>query len=148
MPTGAAAAQAARKQPKRDDKSNQDKGPGSLAGNLTRDPELRYTESGRPVCNLGVACSERVRNADTGAWEDGETAFYEVQAWGNLAENAAEHLSRGDRIVAEGRWTESTWTDKKGQEQQKVVLTARDLGPSMMFRGARPEPKKGQGGNS
>ena len=144
MPTGAAAEQAATKKTSSNGDKHEDKGPGSLAGNLTREPELRYTTTGRPVTNLGVAYSERVRDDKTGEWKDGPVAFYEVQAWGPLAENCCEYLRKGDRIVAEGRWTSQTWTDKDGHEQEKIVLTARDLGPSMMFRGARPEPRKGQ----
>ena len=145
MPTGAAAEQAAQKKTSSNGEKHEDKGPGSLAGNLTRDPELRYTNSGRPVTNLGVAYSERVRDPKTDTWQDGPVTFYEIQAWGNLAENCTEFLNKGDRIVAEGRWTAQTWTDKEGQEQEKIVLTARDLGPSMMFRGARPEPRRGKG---
>lgn len=142
MPTGEAAAQAAKKREASNGNGHDDRGPGSLAGNLTRDVELRYTESGRAVTNLGVACSERVKDAKTQQWVDGETAFFEVQAWGRLAENCAEFLNKGDRIVAEGRWTSLTWRDKDDNIQERIVLTARDLGPSMMFRGARPEPKQ------
>lgn len=148
MPTGAAAEQAAQRKTSSNGDQHDDRGPGSLSGNLTREPELRYTNSGRAVINLGVAFSERVRDEKTGAWRDGDTAFYEVQCWGNLAENCAEHLRKGDRIVAEGRWTSQTWEDKDGNTQEKIVLTARDLGPSMMFRGARPEARKGQGNQS
>lgn len=147
MPTGAAAAEAATRAAKKPDHRNIDKGPGSLAGNITRDLELRYTDSGRAVTNIGVACSERVRDKGTGEWKDGETAYFEVQCWGNLAENCAEYLRKGDRVVAEGRWTEMSYTDNEDVTRTKVVLTARDLGPSMMFRGARPLPKPGKDGH-
>lgn len=142
MPTGAAAQQAASKQQSSPGRDSMDKGPGSLAGNLTRDPELRYTPNGKAVVSLGVACSERVKDSKTGEWKDGDVAFYEVQAWGNLAENICEGLQKGDRIVAEGRWTEQSWKDKDDTLKSKVVLTARDLGPSGMFKGftvKRPE---------
>lgn len=142
MPTGAAAAQAAIKKTSSDGKGQEDRGPGSLSGNLTRDPELRYTDSGRAVTNLGVAFSERVKDKDTGEWKDGKTSFFDIQAWGNLAENCCNFLRKGDRVVAEGRWTSLTWKDKEGVIQERIVLTARDLGPSMMFRGAQPEPRK------
>lgn len=145
MPTGEAAAQAGKRGGDSDGRGYVDKGPGSLAGNMTRDPELRYTEGGRAVCSLGVACSERVKDKTTGEWKDGETLFFEVVAWGHMAENVCNSLSKGDRIVCEGRWTEQSWRDKDDQVQTRVVMTARDLGPSMMFRDAKPEPRQQKG---
>lgn len=142
MATGAAASQAAQRDTSKQQAQATDKGPGSLAGNLTKDPELRYTGTGRPVCNLRIASSERVRNEQTGAWEDGPTVFYDVQAWGNLAENVTEHLQRGDRIVAEGRWMESDYTNDQAVTVTRTYLQVRDLGPSMIFRGARPVRKE------
>lgn len=137
MATGQAAQQAAQHasstEPPRDD----DRGPGSVTGNLTRDPELHYTSSGRPVSNLRIASSERVRDEKTGEWKDGPTAYYDVTCWGNLAENVCEYLAKGHRIVAEGRWRSNTWENDQGEVQERVILNARDLGPSMMFKGAR-----------
>lgn len=144
MATGAAASQAAQQEARKQQQANEDKGPGSVSGNLTKDPELRYTQTGRAVCNLRVASSERVRNEKTGQWEDGPTAFFDVQCWGNLAENVTEHLAKADRIVAEGRWMQTTYEDGEGKPQQRVYLQARDLGPSMIFRGARPVRKEGR----
>lgn len=141
MATGQAAEQAAQQSTKTDRPKDDDRGPGSVAGNLTKDPELRYTSTGRAVSNLRIAASERVRDAKTGEWKDGPAVFYDVQAWGNLAENVCEYLQRGDRIVAEGRWAVSRWEDKEGEIQERVYLSARDLGPSMIFRGARPVRK-------
>lgn len=141
MATGAAAEQAAQREQQDQPNKDVDKGPGSVSGNLTKDPDLRYTNSGRPVTSLRIASSERVRNAQTGAWEDAPTVYYDIQAWGNLAENIVNSLERGDRIVAEGRWHETKWEDKEGVERERVYLSARDLGPSMIFRAARPERK-------
>lgn len=142
MPTGQAAAQAAQRKTQEQPHKDDDRGPGSVAGNVTADPELRYTNSGKAVCNLRVASSERVRDEQTGQWKDGPTAFYDLQTWGNLAENICNDLAKGDRVVAEGRWKSVTWEDKEGQVQERIVLVARDLGPSMMFRGARPDRTK------
>lgn len=136
MPTGEAAAQAGTKAPPKDEKSGADRGPGSLAGNLTDDPSLTYTSNGKPVCTVRVATSERVKNTDTGKWENGQTVFFTVRAWGQLAENMCEYLRKGDRVVSEGRWREEKWTNDQG-EQTRIVLVASDFGPSMMFRGAR-----------
>lgn len=145
MPTGQAAEQAAQRRTTPAPHKDDDRGPGSVAGNLTKDPELRYTGNGTPVSNLRVASSERVQDAKTGQWQDGPTTFFDVQCWGRLAENVVGYLERGARIVAEGRWVSNTWEDKDGNVQERIVLRARDLGPSMAFRGARLEPKSNGG---
>ena len=137
MPTGEAAALAGTPASRETDTKDTDRGPGSLAGNLTADPELRYTGSGRAVASLRVACSERMKNPESGKWEDGPVSFFTVSAWGQLGEHCVEVLQRGDRIVAEGRWTSQTWEDKEGTKQERIVLTARDCGPSMQFKLAR-----------
>lgn len=137
MPTGEAAAAAGTPATREKDTNDTDRGPGSIAGNLTADPELRYTGSGRPVASLRIACSERVKNQESGKWEDGPVSFYTVTAWGNLGEHCVETLQRGDRIVAEGRWTSQVWEDKDGVKQERIVLTARDCGPSLQFKLAR-----------
>lgn len=143
MATGQAAEQAAQRKTEGATHPDDDRGPGSVAGNLTRDPNLRYTNGGTAVCNLRIASSERVRDDKTGEWKDGPTAFYDVQCWGRLAENICEHLNKGDRIVAEGRWVEVSWEDKDQNIRTRTQLRARDLGPSLAFRGARVERKAG-----
>jgi single-strand DNA-binding protein len=112
-----------------------------VSGNLTHDPDLKFTGNGREVTNLRVATSERVRDEATGQWKDGPAAFYSIVCWGNLANNVAEYLQKGDRIVAEGRWTARQWTDADGTEREAIDLVARDLGPSMIFKGAQPVRK-------
>lgn len=112
-------------------------GPGSLAGNLTRDPELRYTPNGRAVCSMRVAVTPREWNERKQLWEDGQTQFYDVSAWAQLAEHCAEYLVKGQRIVAEGEWESRSWEGKEGDTMEAVGLVARDLGPSMLFIGAR-----------
>lgn len=144
MATGQAAAEAAQKDTGRETHKDDDRGPGSVSGNITKDPDLRYTNSGRAVTTLRIASSQRVKNSKTGQWEDGPTVFYDVQAWGNLAENVCEHLAKGDRIVAEGRWAETAW-EHEGEIRTRVYLNARDLGPSMIFRGANPVRKTNGG---
>lgn len=114
-----------------------DWGPGSLAGNLTEDPELRYTPSGKAVASCRVAVSERKLNEHTQAWEDTPAEFYTVTCWPPLAERVAEYLQRGQRIVAEGRWESNSWEDKEGNVQERVTFVAADLGPSLKWAGAR-----------
>lgn len=132
------AEQAQAEQPEVEPKQERkDLGGGSLAGNLTADPELRYTPSGRAVCRMRVAVTPRIKDDKSGQWKDGQAQFFDVTAWGQLGENCAEHLARGQRIVADGQWESRTWEGKDGTVQESIGLVARDLGPSMLFVGAR-----------
>lgn len=116
---------------------------GYVSGNLTRDPELRFTPAGAAVATLRVAETAREQDQETGQWHDGKTEFYDVVAWSAMASNAAEDLLKGDRIVAVGRWQKQSWQDDQGEQRSKLVLVARDLGPSMLFVRARPaRPQK------
>jgi single-strand DNA-binding protein len=114
----------------------EDMGEGHISGNLTEDPSLRFTPTGRAVANLRLAYTPRVKDDDTGRWSDGETEFYSVTVWGTQGEHCAEHLQRGDRVVAVGRWSKRFWEDREGEQRESVELTAQDIGPSLLFRGA------------
>lgn len=123
-------------------------GDGHIVGNLTRDPDLKFTGSGRAVVKVTVAYTPRIRAANGIDWVDGETEFYGVNAWGRMAENVAEYLRQGDRVLAAGTWHKRTYEANDGQMRTVVELTARDLGPSMLFRGARvvrPRPTQDSG---
>ena len=123
----------------------EDIGAGSLSGNLTRAPELRYTPEGRAVVTLRIAETERIRDDESGSWKDGETQFYDVVIWGDQGEHAAECLDKGDRIAAVGSWQVQKWTDDQGDERSKTVLVARDVGPSLLFRNVKVvRERKGQ----
>lgn len=145
MATGAAAEQAAQKARPGDHERDEDRGPGSCAGNLVTDPDLRFTDAGRPVSNLRVADTPRIKDQATGKYSDGETVYYDVQVWGSLAENVAQNLQRGDRVVCEGRWKATHYTSKQDEVVERIYMSARDLGPSMIFNGARPERKPRNG---
>lgn len=109
---------------------------GSLSGNLTRDPELRYTQSGRPVTSFSIAVNERVMNEETGEWEDTEPEFFKCTAWGQQAENIAAYLRKGDRIVAVGYFQDRTFLNTRVNERQTVTeFTTKDIGPSMLWNG-------------
>lgn len=114
-----------------------DLGPGSLSGNLTKDPELRYTQQGRAVASMRLAVTDRVKDPDGDRWKDGETRFFDVAAWGQLGERAANCLAKGDRVVCDGQWESRAWEDKDGNTQEAIALVARDLGPSLLFADAR-----------
>jgi single-strand DNA-binding protein len=109
-------------------------GEGHVSGNLTQDPELRFTPTGRAVVKLRVAYSQRIKDSGSGQWRDGEPTFYDVDVWGKQGENCAEALQRGDRIVACGEWFRRTWQTRDGEPRQSVSLTARDIGPSLLFK--------------
>ena len=138
MATGQAAEQAGKRKTGTDSPADEDRGPGSVSGNLTKDPDLRYTPNGRAVASLRIAHNARVQDHRTGNWADGPTVYFDITVWGTLAENVCEVLQGGDRIVAEGTWTANRWRDQAGEIQERIVLTAHDLGPSMKFQCARP----------
>jgi single-strand DNA-binding protein len=105
-------------------------------GNLTADPELRFTPTGRAVARLRVAWTPRIKAAGSDRYVDGPTEFYDLDVWGNQGERCAEHLQRGDRVVATGNWTKHLWKDREDNQRESYCLTARDIGPSLLFRGA------------
>lgn len=106
---------------------------GSLSGNLTRNPELRFTQTGRAVANCAVAVNERIKNEKTGQWQDTEPEFYEITVWGQQAEHFTESLVKGDRIVATGFFQEETYINRNGEKVTTTRFTAQDIGPSMLF---------------
>ena len=118
---------------------------GYLSGNLTKDFELRFTQTGRAVANASVAVNERVQNPKTGEWEDTNPEFYNITVWGEQAERATECFNKGDRIVTVGFFQERTYETKEGEERTVTEFTAKDIGPSLLFRDAmikRPQRSK------
>lgn len=95
----------------------------TLTGNLTNDPELRYTGKGTALLKLRVACNERKKD-DRGEWVDGRSAFLNVNAWGGKAERAAETLKKGDEVIVIGRLSIDKYTDKDGNERQSIEIDA------------------------
>ena len=88
----------------------------TIVGNLTRDPELRFTPNGTPVVSFAIAVNKRVQNKSTGEWEN-DADFFNVSAWFKLAENCAESLTKGDRVLITGRLSQNNWDDKDGQKR-------------------------------
>lgn len=98
----------------------------TIAGNLTADPELLYTQNGIPVCSFNVADTPRRLNRDTNEWQDaGATLFQRVNVWRDQAENVAASLHKGDAVVVIGSLVARPWTDKDGNERTSVELEAR-----------------------
>lgn len=110
----------------------------TIVGNLTREPELRFTKSGDAVVNLSVAVNERVKQGDD--WVDGEPSYYDLKVWRKLAENVAENLNKGDRIVAVGKMKIEKFEDKEGNQRSKPVMTVDEIGESVRFKGSSRKP--------
>lgn len=97
-----------------------------LLGNLTRDPDLRYTPKGTAVAELGIAINRRTSDGN-GGWKD-ETTFVDITAWGSSAENAAKYLTKGRAVFIEGRLQLDTWDDKEtGQKRNKLKVVAENI---------------------
>jgi single-strand DNA-binding protein len=104
----------------------------AISGNLARDPELSYSAAGRPWCRSAVAITHLQRGED-GSWQDSPAEYVSVVCFGQLAENVAASLHKGDRIVAKGRFEEEHWTGKDGTERSGWKLVAEDVGASLAF---------------
>jgi single-strand DNA-binding protein len=108
----------------------------TLVGNLTADPELRYTPSGLQVTSLRLAVTPRTRQ-DDGSWTDGETSFHTVNVWRDQASNAVDSLTKGARVLVVGRPKQRTWTDQDGTEHQVTEVDAEEVGPSLRWATAK-----------
>ena len=103
-----------------------------LVGNLTRDPEIRYTHEGQATTQLGVAVNRRWQDRATQEWQE-STSFFDVICWRDLAENVALSLAKGMRVVVTGRLEQRTWDTEQGEHRSKVEITADEVGASLRF---------------
>lgn len=110
----------------------------TILGNITRDPELRFTPSGTAVASFGLAVNRNVQNKNSGEWET-QVDFFNVTAWYKLAENCAESLSKGDRVLVSGRLSQDSWESKDGQKRSTVRIVANVVAPSLEFASCRLE---------
>jgi single-strand DNA-binding protein len=123
-----------------------------LVGNVTKDPELRFTPTGQPTTTFGLAVNRRWQNRQTQEWEEA-TSFFDVVCWRELAENASESLRRGSRIVVTGRLEQRSW-ETNGEKRSKFEVVADELGPSLRWasvvitKNERKGPGEGGGGRS
>ncbi len=104
----------------------------TVVGNLTRDPEIRYTRDGQATTTLGVAVNRRWQNRETTEWEEA-TSFFDVVTWRDLAENVALSLSKGMRVVVSGRLEQRSWETEDGDRRFKVEIVADEVGASLRF---------------
>lgn len=104
----------------------------NIVGNVTRDPELRFTPSGQAVANFGVAVNRRWQNRQTQEWEEA-VSFFDVTCWGQLAENVAESVQKGTRVVVDGRLDQRSWETEQGDKRSKVEIVADEVAPSLRW---------------
>jgi single-strand DNA-binding protein len=117
----------------------------TLVGNLTDDPELRYTPNGAAVCKFRIAVNRRMPDGN-GGWKDGEASYFSVNCWRGLAENVAETLTRGTRVVVAGRLQYRAWENQDGDKRSAVEIEADEIGPSLKWATARIERNPRSGG--
>lgn len=117
-----------------------------LVGNLTRAPELRFTPNGAAVANFGLAVNRRWRNQQSNEWEE-QTSFFDVVCWRDLAENVAESLDRGTRVVVVGRLEQRSWENQDGDKRSKVEVVADEVGPSLRWATASVSKNERRGGD-
>lgn len=115
----------------------------TLVGNVTRDPELRYTTGGRGVASFGLAVNRRYQS--NGEWQE-QTSFFDIVAWGTLGENAAESLNKGTRVVVVGRLEQRSWDTQEGDKRSKIEVVADEIGPSLRWAKAQVEKVARTGG--
>jgi single-strand DNA-binding protein len=117
----------------------------TVVGNITRDPEIRYTASGQANANFGVAVNRRWMNRQTNDWEE-RTSFFNVVCWREMAENVGESLAKGSRVVVTGRLEQRSWETEQGEKRSVVEIVADDIGPSLRFATAKVEKIDRRGG--
>lgn len=105
----------------------------TVTGNATKDPELRFSQGGLSIASFGIAYSTR-KKGDNGQWEDGETSFFDVTCFGQLADNVAESIHKGDRVIVAGSLRQRSWETKdSGEKRSKVEIIADEVGPSLKW---------------
>ncbi|MFI6105814.1 single-stranded DNA-binding protein [Streptomyces sp. NPDC051310] len=118
----------------------------TIVGNLVDDPELRFTPAGAAVCKFRVASTPRTFNKTTNQWEDGEALFLTCSVWRQAAENVAETLGRGMRVIVQGRLKQRSYEDREGVKRTVYEIDADEVGPSLSYASAVVTKKTG-GGN-
>ena len=120
--------------------------PITIVGNLTADPELRFTPSGAAVANFTVASTPRTFDKQANEFKDGETLFMRCSVWREAAENVSESLHRGDRVVVTGRLVARSWQTQEGENRTVMEMQAEEVGPSLRYATAQVTKAQRSGG--
>jgi single-strand DNA-binding protein len=119
----------------------------TIAGNLVDDPELRFTPAGQPVARFRVASTPRFRDNATGEWKDGDSLFLTCNVWRQAAENVAESLTRGMRVIVSGRLRQRSYETKEGEKRTVYEVEVDDVGPSLRNASAKVNRVARSGGD-
>nr|WP_315502874.1 single-stranded DNA-binding protein [Actinomyces oris] len=121
-----------------------------IIGNLTADPEMRFTPSGAAVASFTVASTPRTFDRQAGEWKDGETLFMRCSIWRDAAENVAESLTKGTRVIVQGRLVQRSYTTREGENRTVVEMQVDEIGPSLRYAKAQVtyQPRGGGQGQS
>jgi single-strand DNA-binding protein len=109
----------------------------TITGNLTDDPEVSFTPNGAAVCNFRLAVTARIKDGDR--WRDGDTSFYRITAWRQLAEHIGDSLTKGHRVIVIGQLRARSWETPEGERRSVVEVQAEEVGPSLRWATAKPE---------
>ncbi|HWU45293.1 MAG TPA: single-stranded DNA-binding protein [Humibacter sp.] len=123
----------------------------TVVGNLTSDPELRYTQNGLAVANFTIASTPRTFDRASSEWKDGEALFLRASVWREFAEHVAGSLTKGSRVIAQGRLKQRSYETKEGEKRTTVELEIDEIGPSLRYATAsvtRAQSSRGVGGGS
>ena len=118
----------------------------TVVGNLTADPELRFTPNGAAVANFTVASTPRTFDRQANEWKDGETLFLRASLWREAAENVAESLTKGTRVVAQGRLKARSYETREGEKRTSYELDVDEIGPSLRYATAKVTKSNRSGG--
>ncbi|WP_402463748.1 single-stranded DNA-binding protein [Isoptericola aurantiacus] len=118
----------------------------TVVGNLTADPELRFTPSGAAVANFTIASTPRTFDRQSNEWKDGEALFLRCSIWREAAENVAESLTKGMRVIAQGRLQQRSFETREGEKRTVVELQVDEIGPSLRFASAKVTRAQRSGG--
>lgn len=109
----------------------------TIVGNLTADPDLKFTQSGIPAVNFTVASTPRTFDKQSGQWVDGDPLFMRCTVWRDHAEHVAESLSKGMRVIVQGNLRANQWTDKQGNNRTTYQIDVAEIGPSLRYATAQ-----------
>lgn len=118
----------------------------TIIGNATREPEVRHTNGGMTIASFGVAINQRKKN-EQGQWEDGDTSYFDVTCFRELAENVSESITKGTRVIVSGTLRQSSWETPEGDKRSKIEVIADEVGPSLRWATTNVT-KMGRDGNA
>ena len=118
----------------------------TLVGNLVDDPELRFTPSGQAIATFGIAVNRSWRNKQSNEWEEA-VSFFDVTCWAQMAENVAESVQKGTRVIVTGRLEQRSWETNEGEKRSKVEIVADEIGPSLRYATAGVTKNERRGGD-